>query len=205
MILGCIWFEVSQSVYQFIGGENDSREVFKRSASVDIIWVTRRDRDSGEQTTWSKQSLPQKYVRVGCQLNSDQALRLHCLKGHVKARDSTLWQYRWQKVSQSSCTKKPLLEGVEQPKISPENPGNTFSDALRMSRFQNFAADDAKKNWFQSINEFELIRPKILKSCFLHCTCSVCVCVRINTPTTQLSFILSRTSPTPATSALCSA
>ena len=69
---------------------------FKRSvyesASDDIIWVTRRDRDSGEQTTWMKQSLPQRYVCVGCQLNSDKALRLSCLKWHIRARDSTLWQ-----------------------------------------------------------------------------------------------------------------
>jgi len=48
------------------------------------------DRESGEQTTWIKQSLPQRYVCVGCQLNSDQALRLLCLKGHVRARESTL-------------------------------------------------------------------------------------------------------------------
>jgi hypothetical protein len=27
----------------------------------------------------------------------------------------------------------------------PENPGNALSDALQMSRFQNFAADAAKK------------------------------------------------------------
>jgi len=44
IILGCIWFEVSHSVYQFIDDENDSREAFKRSASVDMIWITRRDR-----------------------------------------------------------------------------------------------------------------------------------------------------------------
>jgi len=36
------------------------------------------------------------------------------------------------------------LEGVEQTKESPENPGNALSDALLMSRFQNFAADALK-------------------------------------------------------------
>ena len=47
----------------------------------------------------------------------------------------------------NSCILKHLfLEGVEQPKISPKNPGNAFSDALLMSRFQNFVADAAKKN-----------------------------------------------------------
>jgi len=45
-----------------------------------------------------------------------------------------------------SCVPKHLfLEGVEQPKISPKTPGNAFSDALLLSRFQNFAADAAKK------------------------------------------------------------
>jgi len=38
----------------------------------------------------SKQSLSQRYLSVGCQLNSDQALRLLCLKGHVRARGLTL-------------------------------------------------------------------------------------------------------------------
>jgi len=46
----------------------------------------------------------------------------------------------------NSCVLKHLfLEGVEHPKISQKNPGNAFSDALLMSRFQNFAADAAKK------------------------------------------------------------
>ena len=47
----------------------------------------------------------------------------------------------------NSCVLKHLfLEGVEQPNISPKKPGNALSDALLMSRFQNFAADAAKKN-----------------------------------------------------------
>jgi len=37
------------------------------------------------------------------------------------------------------CSLKHLfLEGVEQPKISPKNPRKALSDALLMSRFQNF-------------------------------------------------------------------
>jgi len=122
---------------------SSSREVFKRSASVDIIWVTVRDRDSEEQTTWIKQSLPQRYVCVGCQLNSDQALRLICLKGHVRARDSTLWRHRLQKASEFYT---PLfLQGVEQPKPRQKKPGNALSHALIKSRFPNFAADNTKK------------------------------------------------------------
>jgi len=37
-----------------------------------MIWFARRDRDSGEQTSWIKQVLPRRYVCVGYQLNSDQ-------------------------------------------------------------------------------------------------------------------------------------
>jgi len=102
---------VSYSVYQFIDGENDSREAFKRTASADIIWITRRSRDSGEQQLFIKQSLPQRYVCVGCHLNSDQALRLLCLKGHVRARDLTLWRHRWQEASEFLCTKILLFGG----------------------------------------------------------------------------------------------
>jgi hypothetical protein len=65
------------------------------------------------------------------------------------------------------------LEGVEQPKKSPKKLGNAFSDALLLSRFQNFAADAEKKNRaprgilnaalravfiYESIDSFELIR-----------------------------------------------
>ena len=175
IILGCIWFEVSYSVYQFIGGVNDSRKVFERSTSVDIIWVTRRDLDSADHTIWIKQSLPKRYVCVGCQLNSDQALKLLCLKGHVRVCDSTLWRYRWQEASEFLCTKLPLSEGVEQPKKSPKNPENAPSDALLLSRVQNFAADAAKKlhsaRFFESSRGFNYwinLGPKILRSYFLH-------------------------------------
>jgi len=39
-------------------------------------------------------SLTQRCVRVGYQLNSDQALRLLFSKRHVRARDSTLWRHQ---------------------------------------------------------------------------------------------------------------
>jgi len=49
------------------------------------------------------------------------------------------------------CTKTPLLGGVEQPKKSPQNPGNFLFDVLLMSRIQNFAADAAKKPALRTI------------------------------------------------------
>jgi len=39
-------------------------------------------------------------------------------------------------------------KGVEQPKKSPNKPGSACSDALLMSRFQDLAADAAKKKTF---------------------------------------------------------
>jgi len=48
-----------------------------------------------------------------------------------------------QKQVNSCVLKHLLLEGVEQPKIWSKKPGNALSDALLMSRFQNFAADAA--------------------------------------------------------------
>jgi len=57
------------------------------------------------------------------------------------------------------------LEGVEQTKKGPKNSGKAFSDALLMSRFQNFAAHAAKKGFlkprfakFRLVYQFELIR-----------------------------------------------
>ena len=97
-------------------------------------------RDGGEQTTWIKQSLPQRCVCVGCQLNSDQALRLPCLKGQV----SYAVTFRWQEASEFLCTKTPLFWRELATKKIASNPRKCFSDALLMSRIQNYAADAAK-------------------------------------------------------------
>jgi len=54
--------------------------------------------------------------------------------------------YTVDKKRANSCVIKHLfLEGVEQPKTSPKNPRNALSDALLMSRFQNFAAVTPQK------------------------------------------------------------
>jgi len=73
----------------------------------------------------------------------------------------------------SGVPKHLFLEGVEQPKISPKKPGNALSNALLMSRFQNFAADAAKKKYETAlravvINEVIEINsgPNILRSFF---------------------------------------
>jgi len=52
----------------------------------------------------------------------------------------------------NSCVLKHLfLEGVEQPKISPKNPGNAFSDALLMSRFQKIDAAARKQTALRTV------------------------------------------------------
>ena len=56
------------------------------------------------------------------------------------------------KKRENSCVLKYLfLEEFEQPKISPNKPGNALSDVLLMSRFQIFAADAAKKTAFRAV------------------------------------------------------
>jgi len=118
---------------------------------------------------WSVNSTVTKHSVLGRSL---------CLKRHVRARGSTLWRHRWQEATEFLCTKTPLLEGDELPKKWPMNPRKVFSDALLMSRFQNFAADAAKKEtaFFETALRAVLINlliginsgPKILRICFLH-------------------------------------
>ena len=52
------------------------REALLYNPSHDSAWPTLKSK----QQTWTKQSLSQRYVCVGCELNSDQALKLLCKK-----------------------------------------------------------------------------------------------------------------------------
>jgi len=66
--------------------------------------------------------------------------------------------FDWKRVN--SCVLiTPLLQGVEEPKQWPKNPGNTPSNALLMSRFQTFAVDrevlHAVFYFFLSFSSFE--------------------------------------------------
>ena len=56
--------------------------------------VTQCDREGRERAVLKKtESLTQRCVCMGCQIKSDQTLRLLCFKGHVRARDSTLFKH----------------------------------------------------------------------------------------------------------------
>jgi len=90
--------------------------------------------------TWTEQSLHHRYACVGFQLNSDRALRLIFLNGHVRARSSMLWQHRWQEASEFLCTKTPIFGGIWATQKITETPRKCFSNALITSRFQDFAA-----------------------------------------------------------------
>jgi len=124
-------------------GENDSREAFKSSASLDIIWIARRNHDSGEQIIWiNRVSLKDMYVWGVNSIvtkHSDYFVWKDTSERVTRRCDDTV-----DKKQVNSCVLKCLfLEGVEQPNKSPKNLGNAFSDELLMSRFQNFAADAA--------------------------------------------------------------
>jgi len=129
--------------------------------------MTQRGRDVGEQTTnFDKTESHGKYGCVGCQFNSDQALRLLCLKVHVRARGSTLWWHHRQEASKFLC-ENTSLGGIWVTKKITQNPGNALSNArlvsielaaklldyflwgnksnINQSRFQRFAAGAAKK------------------------------------------------------------
>ena len=56
LIWNCLFF------YQFIDNENDSREAFKRSAPVDIIWITGRDRQCGANDFDKPESLSKTFI-----------------------------------------------------------------------------------------------------------------------------------------------
>jgi len=153
---------------------NFNRTCLRGSASVDIIWVTRCDRDGGEQTTWIKQSLPQRYVWVGVSTKQWPSTQFFFLKGHVRARGSTLWRHRLQEASEFLCTWTPLLEGVEKPKNRQKNLKCSLPRATNFA-FSGFGGWRRKKIpafWNCALRGSidELIRknsgPKILRSLF---------------------------------------
>ena len=59
------------------------------------------------ETTYSRGNASSKAYRFCL----DQALRLLCLKGHIRARGSTQWRHRWQEASEFWLTKTPFFGG----------------------------------------------------------------------------------------------
>jgi len=109
-------------MYQYISGENDSNSNTEWSQQHNLYQTVIMKVSNKNPFLESKQSLPQKYLCAGCQLKSDQALRLLCLKGHVRARGSKLWQHRWQEASEFLCNKTtPLWGELSKQKNCPKN------------------------------------------------------------------------------------
>jgi len=129
---GCIWFEVSYCVYQFIGCENDSNTNIewsqRHSLYQTVIKIVSNNKSFvganllryKSHSIFNSKPVYKKQRTAGemPQLNTyrfwrDQALRLFCLKGHFRARGSTLWRHRWlgQEASEILCTKTTLFGG----------------------------------------------------------------------------------------------
>jgi len=144
IILGCNWFEVSYSVYKLKECENDSRGAFKRNASLDIIWITRRDRDGGEQRTWiNRVSLKDMHVWG---VNSTVTKHSHCfVRKDTSERVTQRCDDDVDKKRVNSCVLKLLLwRELSNQKNRQKTLENALSNAILMSHFQNFASDSSK-------------------------------------------------------------
>jgi len=100
-----------------------------------LAWPWRWIANNFEET----ESLPEMYVCVGCQLNSDRALRLLCFETTCQSTwlDAVTWPVDKKRVNQSSFgVLNHLFERVEQPKKWPKNPRNALSNVLLMSCFK---------------------------------------------------------------------
>ena len=155
MIRGKLFFYcIKRTEYPWRRDHNDV-DIIRVSAGVTVTVESK-------QQTWTKQSLPQRYLCVGCPIKSDQAIRSLCLKGHVRARDSMLWRYRWQEASEFFCTKTPLFwRELSNQKYRPKTPEmlspiRYWCHVFKISRMTQqtplvFAASSAKF-WKHDIN-----------------------------------------------------
>jgi len=116
------------------------REALLYNPSHDSAWPTLKSK----QQTWTKQSFSQRYVCVGCELNSDQALRLLCLKGEVRARGSMLWRHHWQEASEFLCTITPLFWSFE---IDQQNRKCSFRRTINVTLSVDFKLRFARFKW----------------------------------------------------------
>jgi len=119
----------------------------KRSASIDIIRVTRRDRYGGEQTALKKQRVSLRGVYVwGINLtvtkHSDYFVWKDASERVTRRCDDTTWQ----EASEFLCMKTSLfLSEFRNNKIPKKTLQCPLHEVLRMSRFQKFEAGAGKK------------------------------------------------------------
>ena len=112
----------------------------KTSGSIDIIRVTKRDRDGGGQTALKKQRVSIRGVCVLVSTQQWQEPSFFCLKGYVRVRDSTD-NTSWQEASEFLCIRTlPFLREFSNELNRQKFPEMLCqSDALLMSRFQRIA------------------------------------------------------------------
>jgi len=126
----CIWFEASYYVYRFIGGENDLNSNTEWSQRHSLYQTVIQKVSNNKPFVKSNLcrykshntiSIPKQFIRNNVQQEEcltwslqfwrDRSLRLLGLKGHVRARGSTLWRHCWQEASEFLCTETPLFGG----------------------------------------------------------------------------------------------
>jgi len=143
------------------------------SASFDIIRVSAGVTVESKQQAITKRSLPQRYLCVGCQLKSDQAIRSLCLKGHVSSRGSTLWRHRCQEASEFFYTKLPLFGDSWATQNIAKNPRKRFLRRATNVMFSKICRWRCKKKprfawFFETALRAVLIHQLISEDCFYH-------------------------------------
>ena len=108
-------------------------------------------------------SIPKQFIRNNVQQGEwprkayrfwhHQALRSPCLKGHVRARGSTLWRHHWQEASEFLCTKTPLF-GAKNIAKNPRKCSLRCATNVMFSRFRRWRR--------QKINRFETVLRAVL-------------------------------------------
>jgi len=143
------WFGAKDSEKLFASLAPDKcEELYSRSSSWSRVHSNLTEKRFFDElnnpihSAWSwrsfekTKSLTHRCVHIGCQLNSDRAFRLICLKGHIRARDSTLWRHQLTKANEFLCISWQeaseflhifLFEGVQQQKKSQKNHWILFS------------------------------------------------------------------------------
>jgi len=148
----------------------------KRSASIDKIWVTRRDRDGGEQTALKKQRVSLRSVYVW-DVNSKVSKHSdYFVWKETSERVTRRWDdTSWQKASEFSCIKTPpFLREISNKKIAktPQKfslPGRRATN-VRFSKFRGWHCQNKNcaQRGFNSLMIW-FIRSQPYSSCLAPC------------------------------------
>ena len=154
-----------------------------RSASIDIIRATQRDRDGGDKKLQKNRESHSEVCTCGMSPQQWPNIRITLLE---RTRQSAT--RRWddtsrQEANEFLCLKTPPFLKSSATKNSAKYPGNAFSDALLKSLFQNFAAGvsheprETRETRFQSFNSSinsgsSILRSYLLLACIRDVGCA---------------------------------